>query len=126
MTFRFLKFVLVAFLVRLVRLGLSLSIVYAQTDSSFETTLETTYVVSDSGTTQVTHSFSVKNLQPTTYLKEYTLSTNFPELQHVTASSNNQTITPNVTHSQIKSVVNISFPDQMVGQGKVRQFKVQY
>ncbi|PIY79816.1 MAG: hypothetical protein COY81_00535 [Candidatus Pacebacteria bacterium CG_4_10_14_0_8_um_filter_43_12] len=126
MTFRFLKFVLVAFLVRLVRLGLSLSIVYAQTDSSFETTLETTYVVSDSGTTQVTHSFSVKNLQPTTYLKEYTLSTNFPQLQNVTASSNNQDITATVAHSQAKSVVGISFPDQVVGQGKVRQFKVQY
>lgn len=92
----------------------------------FETSLETIYDVQDSGTTSVKHSFSARNLQPTTYLKEYTLSTNFPNLQNVKAESNKQDLSPQVSTDGNKTIIKVSFPDQVVGQNKVRQFSVSY
>jgi transglutaminase-like putative cysteine protease len=101
----------------------------AQTSESpgdFETSLQTSYVVQDTGTTTVLHTFAVKNLKPTTYLKEYTLTTNFPQLQKVGASSNTKDITPIVKNEQAKTILTIPFQDEVVGQGKTRTFKVQY
>lgn len=98
----------------------------AQPSQQFETNLETVYDVQDSGTTKVKHTFSVRNLQPTIYLKEYTLTTSFPNLQNVSAESNKQTLIPKVTTEKNKTLLNITFPDQVVGQNKVRQFSVSY
>lgn len=92
----------------------------------FETSLQTTYNVHDSGTTTVTHAFSVKNLKPTIYLKEYSLTTSFPQLQEVTATNNAQEITPTVSNDSTKTTITVPFPDEVVGQGKVRNFNVSY
>lgn len=98
----------------------------ADNSNDFETSLQTTYDVQENGTTTVTQTFSIKNLQPTTYLKEYSLSTSFPQLQNIAANSNNKPITPDVTNDHSKTKIVLSFPDQVVGQGKVRTFQIKY
>lgn len=106
-----------------------LSPAYAQEQTNpydFETSLQTSYNVQDSGTTTVTHQFSVKNLKPTTYLKEYSLTTSFPQLEKVSAKSNNQDITPVVTNEQGRTLLTVPFADEVVGQGKIRTFTVNY
>lgn len=113
----------------LVLLFFATPIVSAQdsgTASQFETSLETTYDVQDSGTTSVTHNFSVRNLQPTIYLKEYSLNTSFPNLQNISAKSGQQELEPNVSTNGNKTQIQIAFPDEVVGQNKIRQFSVSY
>lgn len=102
------------------------SAVLAQESKPFETTLQTTYDISESGATKVTHSFAVKNLLPTVYLQDYTLSTGFRDLTGVTVTSGNQTVTPQVTKESTKTIIKVPFTDQVVGQNKVRQFQVEY
>ncbi|MDQ5951686.1 MAG: hypothetical protein QG639_967, partial [Patescibacteria group bacterium] len=107
----------------------SFSQTHAQEQSNpfdFETSLQTTYDVQDSGTTTVTHAFSVKNLKPTIYLKEYSLTTSFPQLQNVSATSGTQEFEPTLSNNQARTLVTIPFPDEVVGQGKVRTFTVKY
>jgi transglutaminase-like putative cysteine protease len=111
-------------------LGLSLilsshSTVQAQA-ADFSTDLETTYTVATNGQTTISHRFTITNNTPTRFLKQYALKTNYPELEQVSVISNGQKITPHVVSSQQGTSIALTFPDDLVGEGKQREITISY
>ena len=96
------------------------------TDPPFETTLKTTYEVQPDGQSHVVQQFAVRNTSPTHYLNQYTLTISFPELQHIIVKNNGQPLEAEISSLQNATTVKIPFPDQVVGEGKVRNFSVEY
>lgn len=101
------------------------SLVYAQ-EAQFETTLESTYQVEDSGLTTVNHHFKIKNLTPTTFVKQYGLKLSSTRLEDIVVKSGSETIDPEIVTTQNQTSIGISFPDEIVGQGKIRDFTISY
>jgi transglutaminase-like putative cysteine protease len=106
----------------------------AQSDSEyFNTKLNSTVTVNESGTSRVKHEFTIVNRTPTTYVSQYGLKISSAELKNVTVFSNGQSIKPEVV--SIKSdqqsgpgqtSIGITFPEKIVGEGKVRKFTISY
>lgn len=106
----------------------------AQSNSDFfDTSLHTTLTVSDSGQARVKHEFTVTNKTPTTYISQYGLKVSSAELSNVTAVSNGQDLKPEVVPIKNdqqagpgQTSIGITFPDQLVGEGKKRSFTISY
>lgn len=92
----------------------------------FDTQLTTTYQVLPDGNTHVIQDFSVKNTSPTHYLNQYGLTISFPDLKNIVVKNNGQEIEPEITTANNATSVSIPFPDQIVGEGKIRNFSVEY
>lgn len=95
-------------------------------DEAFSTKLESTYKVSEAGTTTVEHSISITNNTPTTFIQQYALKTSFVNLANITVTSNGETITPNVVADERSTSIGVTFPDEIVGEGKTRTFSISY
>ncbi len=105
------------------------SIIFAQeeaTQENFTIAVETTYRVSREGSTQVSHHFKITNKTPTIYLKQYAMRSNYIGLQNITVTSNSKEITPNIVRNENGTSIGITFDDDVVGQGKVRDFSIEY
>lgn len=92
----------------------------------FENKLVTTYTVSESGTTTISHQFSIKNISPTTFLKQYSLSLFATQLTNVEVQYKQKKLEPSISTAGNATTILISFPDDVVGQGKERVFTVSY
>ncbi len=95
-------------------------------EQSFENRLTTTYTVSESGNTVITHQFTIKNLLPTVFLKQYSLSLYATNLSNVTVEYNGKNLEPTITTSGTATSILITFPDDVVGEGKSHTFTVRY
>ena len=108
--------------------------VLAQTDAElFDTELHTTVTVSDTGASRVKHQFTITNKTPTTYISQYGLKISSAELKNVTVVSNAQVIKPEVVFIKNdqqsgpgQTSIGITFPEKLVGEGKVRNFTISY
>lgn len=97
------------------------------TKESFNTSIETTYTVSRDGITTVSHHIKITNKTPTIYLKQYALKTSYFGLQNPIVKSGNNEIQANiVSNEQNGTSIGITFEDDVVGQGKVRDFYIEY
>jgi hypothetical protein len=92
----------------------------------FETSLDTSYLVSESGLTTVKHVIELKNNKPTVYAKQYGLKVSSPNIKNVQVKSNGQVITPALANTENQTSIGITFPDTLVGEGKVRRLEVSY
>jgi transglutaminase-like putative cysteine protease len=115
------------FLLFLVGWGFLISpkLIQAQ-ENPFETTLDSVYEVQENGVTTVNHNFKIKNLTPTTFVKQYGLKLSSTRLDEITVTTNGQEIVPEIATTQTLTTIGISFPNEIVGQGKVRDFTVSY
>lgn len=95
-------------------------------DEQFSTTLETTYDVGETGATQITHKFIVTNKTPTTFLKQYGLKLHSTSVENIVVKNNNQEIKPEISTTDNTTSVLIDFPDDVVGEGKKRNFSISY
>lgn len=93
---------------------------------NFATTLSLTYTVSPTGQTQVTHVIELINKTPTLYAKQYGLKVSSPNLKNVKVSSNGTTLNPEVVTTDTQTSIGITFPDEVVGEGKNRKIEVTY
>lgn len=102
--------------------------VFAQDDTkeSFVTTIETTYSVNREGNTHVSHHIRITNKTPTIYLKQYALKTSYFGLQNPTVRSGQKEIQANIVSNESGTSIGITFEDDVVGQGKVRDFYIEY
>lgn len=114
-------------------LGLSLavgSLLWCPTpikaDENFSTTLHTTYTVNSQGQTQVKQVYEFVNKTPTRYAKQYGLKIAIPDLKNVSVLSNGQAVVPEVVSSADQTTIGITFPDELVGEGKKRILEVSY
>ncbi len=110
------------------------SLTFAQTNSDyFETKLHTSVTVNDAGTSRVKHEFIITNKTPTTYISQYGLKISSAELKNVTVVSNGQSIEPEVVSIKNgqqsgpgQTSIGITFPEKIVGEGKIRKFTISY
>lgn len=93
---------------------------------NFVTTIETTYTVSREGNTHVSHHIRITNKTPTVYLKQYALRTSYFGLQNPTVRSGQTQIPANIVSNESGTSIGITFDDDVVGQGKVRDFHIEY
>ena len=106
----------------------------AQSDSEyFDTKLKSTVTVNDAGTSRVKHEFTITNKTPTTYVSQYGLKISSAELRNVTVVSNGQSIEPEVVSIKNdqqsgpgQTSIGITFPEKIVGEGKIRKFTISY
>lgn len=96
------------------------------TSENFNTTIETTYTVDRTGSTHVSHHIRITNRTPTIYLKQYALKTSYFGLQNVTVRSGTNQIPANVVSNESGTSIGITFETDVVGQGKVRDFHIEY
>jgi transglutaminase-like putative cysteine protease len=107
------------------------SIVLAQDNApaaseSFKTEATSTYDVDSAGTTVVEHQFKITNLKPTTYLKQYQIKLQFPNLSAITATDQGQPLEPAVTKDGVVTAITLNFGDDVIGEGKSRTFTIGY
>jgi hypothetical protein len=103
--------------------------VHAQdnTEESFNTSIETTYTVSRDGLTKVSHHIKITNKTPTIYLKQYALTTSYFGLQNPIVRSGKNEIQANIVNNETSGTsIGITFEDNVVGQGKIRDFYIEY
>lgn len=98
----------------------------AQASENFQTDLTTTYRVEANGTTHVKHDFKITNKTPTTFIKQYALTTGYPEITNVVVNENGNPLKPNVVTTDTQTSIAFDFPSDVVGEGKNRQFSVSY
>lgn len=93
---------------------------------NFTTAIDTTYTVDQSGQTFVSHRIRITNKTPTLYLKQYALKTNNIDLEKPIVKIGPTAIPANIVTTQEGTSIGITFPDEVVGQGKVRDFTIEY
>lgn len=93
---------------------------------NFDTRIESTYDVDRDGNTFVSHHIIITNQTPTIYLKQYALKTSYFGLQNITVRQGSNTIPANIVSSDAGTSIGISFDDEVVGQGKTRDFFIEY
>lgn len=99
----------------------------AEGENNFSVNLSTTYDVGSNGETRVTHHFIISNLNPTLFIKQYGLKLSSSEIQNVVTRDNSgEEISTEVVTTNNQTSIGITFPDQIVGQSKARDFTISY
>lgn len=93
----------------------------------FSTTLETTYIVAENGYTKVSHAFTITNLQPLFSVTQYALQISSPTITNISVKNGqNKDIPFLAVATDVHTSIAITFPDQIVGQGKQRIFTISF
>lgn len=98
----------------------------AAAEPSFANTSTTTYTVNEQGKTNVVHTFKVTNKTPTTYLKQYSITLQFPSLTDISATTQSKPIEPAVSKEGQKTTIALDFDESVVGEGQTRAFTIAY
>lgn len=104
--------------------------VFAQsenTQENFNSSIESTYTVNLEGVARVSHHIRIENKTPEYYLKQYALKTSYFGLTNFsTKDYSGNPIESNIVSNDEGTSIGITFPDEVVGQGKVRDFYIEY
>jgi len=95
-------------------------------DSNFYTSLHTSYTANTQGITTVSHLIKLTNKTPTLYARQYALKISSPSISKVTVMNNGQVIPAEVVTSNNLTSIGITFPDEIVGEGKSRTIEITY
>lgn len=99
----------------------------SQNNQDFKNTIESTYTVAQDGVTKVSHHIKIINNTPTLYLKQYALKTSYFGLTNIIIKDKNgKEIPANKASNETGTSIGITFEDQLVGQGKTRDFYIEY
>lgn len=94
--------------------------------NEFETNLETTYTVSETGITTVQHTIHLTNKTPTLFISRYGLTVSSGNISNVSVLSNNNRLSAEVVSTRNQTSIGIIFPDKIVGEGKTRDVVIRY
>jgi transglutaminase-like putative cysteine protease len=100
------------------------TIVHAE--DAFTVNLHSSYDVQNSGVTLIKHEFELTNQTPVTYAKNYAFTINATQLKNLKVTTGKDSLPVEIQNTTNQSTVNIFFPDKIVGQGKKRQFTMEY
>lgn len=93
---------------------------------NFDTRLETTYQVQDTGNTRITHAFSITNKKPTVALSKYGLKFGSSNITNVSITEDGKKLPSEVVTTNNQTSIGISFPDKVVGEEKTRTFQISF
>jgi transglutaminase-like putative cysteine protease len=99
---------------------------FARADENFDVALTSTYTVSENGNTFTQLKFDLTNKKATVFAKQYALEIGANKLRNVKVYSNNFEIPANVVTTNNKTSIGITFSDKIVGEGKTREFTIEY
>jgi transglutaminase-like putative cysteine protease len=99
---------------------------FSHASELFDTSLRSNYAVDDVGNTSVTHTIGITNKSPTTFIKQYALKTTATQLHNIRVEYNNKPLSAHVVATDDGTSIAIDFPDEVVGEGKTREFKIIY
>lgn len=99
--------------------------IFAQ-EKDFKTFINREYAVTDTGTTTVEQKFTIENLKPDIFLKQYRLTFTDPKATQIQVMYDGKLLTPEIGVTEGKTTVHIVFPDELVGQNKQRTFTISY
>ncbi len=98
-----------------------------QANQDFDVSLHSTYNVNSNGITFIQQKFELTNKQPTTFAKQYSLEVNSTRLRNIRAlNEKGSEIPSDVATTPTKTSITLNFPDQLVGEGKKRNFTIQF
>ncbi|MCB9813699.1 MAG: transglutaminase domain-containing protein [Pseudomonadales bacterium] len=98
-----------------------------QENENFITTINSTYTVDLQGMTKVSHNIKITNNTPAFYLKQYALKTSYFGLNNIEIkNTSGKTIPANIVTNETGTSIGITFEDEVVGQGKSRNFLIEY
>jgi len=98
----------------------------AKAQSAFNVDSNLNYFVDESGTAWVNQKITLTNELAEVYAKSYTLSLVNLRPQEVKAESENQELTVAREEGDNLTKIKVEFPDEKVGKGAVREFKISY
>jgi len=95
-------------------------------DENFDIALTSKYTVQNSGVTTIEQQFTLTNKTPTLYASQYAIELGSSKIQNVKVFDKSGQIPANVISSEKKTSIGIEFESFSVGEGKRRQFTVQF
>ncbi|MBD3279390.1 MAG: hypothetical protein GF390_01620 [Candidatus Pacebacteria bacterium] len=100
--------------------------VFAAQEQPFQLDLHTNYTINDQGQAYVEHQFTITNLTATTYLNKYGLKIGSENLTNIHVVDQDQIIKPEIVKANGYTSIGITFANELVGEGKQRQFSISY
>lgn len=95
-------------------------------DENFDIALTSSYTVQNSGMTVIEQQFTLTNKTPTLYASQYAIELGSSKVLNVKVFDKNGPIPANVVNTDKKTTIGIEFESFSVGEGKKRQFTVQF
>lgn len=122
--FKKILFFLFSFLIGFTSFFLKPLLAYA--DENFDVQLSSVYNVASNGNTVVQQKFQITNKKPTVFAKQYALEVGAAKLGDVKAFDSNGNIPVQVVDTTNKTSIALTFNDEVVGEGKSRNFTIQF
>ena len=94
----------------------------ALAEGEFTTTLSSTYTVSATDVTRVTHDFVVTNTTPSYYIAKYGYQTSLSGITNIAVTNEGEALDSEVVSTDEKNPISFSFPNEVVGEGKAALF----
>lgn len=95
-------------------------------DENFGIGLVSSYIIQQNGQTIIEQQYTFTNKTPTLYTSQHTIEIGSNKVLNVKVFDKNGNIPANIVSSDKKTSIAISFEDIIVGEGKKRQFTVQF
>jgi transglutaminase-like putative cysteine protease len=95
-------------------------------DENFKIGLTSRYTVQASGVTIIEQQFTLTNKTPTLYASQYAIEVGSNKISNVKVFDKSGDIPSNIVNTDKKTSIALSFDDVIVGEGKQRQFTVQF
>lgn len=95
-------------------------------EQDFAVRMNSVYTVNKEGSTIVEHQITITNKKPTIYLKQYTFSTSFSDIANIVVLQGETPLPTNSSATKEGTTIGIVFADEVVGQGKSRNFTIRY
>ncbi|HXS14629.1 MAG TPA: transglutaminase domain-containing protein, partial [Candidatus Saccharimonadales bacterium] len=95
-------------------------------DDKFSTSADTTYTVSDNGTTHVAMDATIQNTTNTYYVTTYSLQVGYSDITNLRASDPNGPIVPVIQKTQNGEIINLSFNSIVYGEGTKLPFSLSF
>jgi transglutaminase-like putative cysteine protease len=97
-----------------------------QANEKFDIDLKTAYNVQPNGITNVSHSFQITNKQPLYSVSQYGITVSSVNLDTISVAENGKQIDAEVVTTTNQTSIGITFPEQIVGENKTRNFSISY
>lgn len=97
-----------------------------QADENFNIALMSSYTVQNSGVTTIEQQFTLTNKTPTLYASQYAIELGSSKIENVKVFDKSGPIPANVVSTDKKTSISIAFENFSVGEGKKREFTVQF
>lgn len=95
-------------------------------EDEFDTSLRSVYTINPEGSAIAEHNFTVTNKTPSYYITKYGYQTSLSGITAVSVINEGKPLESQVVTTAEKTSISFTFPDEIVGEGKQRNFSIRY